>query len=527
MERPIRWKQLVIRLVAESSEPNLAGLLEIKRREITRWVEGSVVPQERYRQKLLQMCESKRIDLGLFSGLRSVYDADHDFAWNAEQGPQGLSVPEEYPAPLVPTSLWDFTLNSPLGIPASVLTINSKWIGPFLKLAFDAITYKTCRSIEKEALAHRNIAYLPDVQGPWEVGKIPECAVGVADIEVQDPSRISIANSFNMPGMDVEHWKSDVNATLSLLSKGQILIVSVVGTSGDSQAAFIEDFVTTAKHAVDAGAHAVELNFSCPNAYGKEEGSVYHEPSLAGQIAKKVRCDLPKTRLLLKIGYLKPVELSKLFEATYPYVDGYTAINTIPVRLVSRGGYSEPFFPGKKRLRPGISGTAIREHALAVVRGLRSLAKEKRSEIAILGVGGISTAGHVRQFLEAGANCVQMCTAVNHNPFLGIEIRRELAETKIPAHRYVLSGKSQTDVPFKDDFTATIFDLTVQVCHEMKYPFDQGYPLVHKKYIEPYIFQMEALAAEAGAPVKTRLPTPGTADIRRLISDHEFKKTKK
>jgi len=90
-----------------------------------------------------------------------------------------------------------------------------------------------------------------------------------------------------------------------------------------------------------------------------------------------------------------------------------------------------------------------------------------------------------------------------------------------------LSGKSQTDVPFKDDFTASIFDLTVQVCHEMKYPFDQGYPLVHKKYIEPYMSQMETLAAEAGAPVKTRLPTPGTADIRRLISDHEFKKTKK
>jgi dihydroorotate dehydrogenase (NAD+) catalytic subunit len=527
LEKKVHWDELVKKLAADSSPANLAGLIEVKPREVSRWIEGIAVPQERYRQKLIQMCDRKQIDLSLFSGLRSVYDTRRDFAWNATHGPQGLSTPEECPVPLIPTPLWEYKLNSPLGIPASILTINTKWISPFLRLGFDAITYKTCRTRAWEALPHPNIVYLPEVQEPWTVGKIPEHAIGVGDIPIEDPSKICMGNSFNMPGMDLDSWKKDVKDTISLLGKGQILIVSVVGTSGEREAEFVEDFVRAAVEAAGTGAAAIELNFSCPNAYGKTEGSVYHEPALAGQIARKVRSALPKAKILLKIGYLKPQELSKLFDATHQYVDGFTAINTIPLRVISQGQYSEPFFPGGKRARPGISGAAIREHALTVVSGLRTLANTKRPDLVIFGVGGISTADHVRRFLEAGANCVQMCTSVNHNPFLAIEIRRELAGTKMPTQRSLLLGKSQVSVPFRDQFTAGIFDLTIQVCSEMKYPFDQAYPLVQKKYIEPYISQMESLAMEAGTTVKTRLQLPGTAEIRSLIADHELKKTKK
>ena len=161
---------------------------------------------------------------------------------------------------------------------------------------------------------------------------------------------------FNMPGVELDSWKKDVKEVISGLGKGPILIVRAAGTSADTPPEFVEDFVKAAVEAVDAGANSVELNFSCPNAYEKGEGSACHEPTLAGQIARKVRSALPKAKNLLKIGYLKTQELSKFFDSTCQNVDGCTAINTIPVRVISPGQYSEPFFPGTKRTRPGISG---------------------------------------------------------------------------------------------------------------------------------------------------------------------------
>ena len=45
----------------------------------------------------------------------------------------------------------------------------------------------------------------------------------------------------------------------------------------------------------------------------------------------------------------------------------------------------------------------------------------------LIGVGGISTASDVRDYLEAGAHACQLATAVMINPRVGLEIREELA----------------------------------------------------------------------------------------------------
>jgi dihydroorotate dehydrogenase len=79
-----------------------------------------------------------------------------------------------------------------------------------------------------------------------------------------------------------------------------------------------------------------------------------------------------------------------------------------------------------ERKMAGVSGAAIRYHTVEVVRRLRMLADDKRKELVVIGVGGVSAAEHVTDLLNAGATCVQLCTAGLFNPFVAIYIRRNL-----------------------------------------------------------------------------------------------------
>jgi len=62
-----------------------------------------------------------------------------------------------------------------------------------------------------------------------------------------------------------------------------------------------------------------------------------------------------------------------------------------------------------------------------------ALIRQRRCTTKIIGVGGISTANHVNQYLNAGAEAVQLATAVMINPLGGVQIARELS-TSLAAH---------------------------------------------------------------------------------------------
>ena len=71
------------------------------------------------------------------------------------------------------------------------------------------------------------------------------------------------------------------------LHPGQVMIVSIVATP-HTGTSFLQDFVTTALLAKDAGAHIVEANFSCPNV-DKKEGLLYTSPDTVKEIASAFR----------------------------------------------------------------------------------------------------------------------------------------------------------------------------------------------------------------------------------------------
>src|SRR5439155_12507965 len=121
-------------------------------------------------------------------------------------------------------------------------------------------------------------------------------------------------------------------------------------------------FVKVANLAAEARPNAIELNFSCPNVYGKE-GSIYHNPELAERICKRVAAEIGDVRLVVKIGYLSPSELRSLFDRIYRHVHGIAAINTISAAILSAGLRAEPLFPAKhnNRNNGGVSGFLIKD----------------------------------------------------------------------------------------------------------------------------------------------------------------------
>ncbi len=58
----------------------------------------------------------------------------------------------------------------------------------------------------------------------------------------------------------------------------------------------------------------------------------------------------------------------------------------------------------------GLSGEPIRETSLATVRLLRGMCNEQGKPVLIIGCGGIMEPEHGRQFLEAGADLVELYT---------------------------------------------------------------------------------------------------------------------
>ena len=405
-----------------------------------------------------------------------------------------------------------------------MLTISSVWIEPLAKLGFDVLTYKTVREISAPAHAFPNCVYLPELSSPMPI--VDRSHPVHASFEIPDKkiSEISMANSFGMPSPPVKEWQEDIQKTLRVLNSGQILIVSVVGTvmrPGDDLCA---SFVRCARLANEVGPHAIELNFSCPNVFVKEEGSVFLNPELAGRIARSVRSELPEAKILVKIGYLRKVELAKFVDATYMYVNGYTGINSVPIRVVSTGQREEPAFPGSNRGKPGVSGVAIRNYALQTVKNLSEMAAVRREGLAIIGVGGISTVEDVKEFLAAGATCVQLCTAAMLNPFVAAEIRKQLvAEDYSRSHSRIL-GRSGLPVPFEDPTSATAFDFTLEACAELNVPFEIGYAALHKNWLAGYMGTLKDVGKSGSTQVKTRRDAPTRNQILEWVRSEANKK---
>jgi dihydroorotate dehydrogenase (NAD+) catalytic subunit len=189
------------------------------------------------------------------------------------------------------------------------------------------------------------------------------------------------------------------------------IIANVAGSTLEEYEKVAENFNETDK------VSALELNISCPNV--KEGGIQFGtDPGMAAEVTEKVKkaSNLP-VYVKLSPNISDIVEMAKAVEKAG--ADGLSMINTITgmqIHLPSK----RPLLANKTG---GLSGPAIKPVAIRMIYEVKQAVS-----IPIIGMGGITNAEDVLEFLLAGASAVAVGTANFQNPFVCPEIIDDLPE---------------------------------------------------------------------------------------------------
>ncbi len=345
--------------------------------------------------------------------MQETYKINKSYEWNYEHGPcfEG-EMPEQKPSQKK-IKLWDFELNSPLGVPAGPL-LNSRWIELYSKLGFDILVYKTVRTVEWKSHPEPNCVYvdihrqlvLSDADGDVQV-------LSHAPQNIED---ITITNSFGVPSQSPEVWMPDIEKSNKALSDGQVMIVSIMGTQNTGRE-LPEDYARCAKMAVEAGAKIIEANYSCPNVC-TGEGMLFRDSETSSKISKKIREAIgPNVPFLIKMGILPPEKLKEVVLANLPSINGFSGINTVSMNVRKPDG-SPALPPGKERLRTGLCGHAIKNVGSEFTKNLAQIRTNLGEDFVICGVGGMMTAQDLQERLHDGADIVMSATASMWDPYL-------------------------------------------------------------------------------------------------------------
>ena len=315
-------------------------------------------------------------------------------------------------------------VNSPFGIAAGIL-LNSNHVKHAFDMGFDVICYKTQRSTTFPCNEYPNVVYL-DVKGDLTLEKASKPLVGHKTTS-SPLSELTVTNSFAMPSKGPDFWVDDLKKALSYQGKGQLLIMSVVGTiqKGFTEEDYFNDFAKTAKLAVDNGAKVIEVNLSCPNV--ASEGVLCYTKDSVIEICKRTKKAIGNVPLIAKLGFFSKEQQenlkSTMVEASV-YLSAVSVINTIAAPIVDK--YGNQLLPGKGRLKSGVCGKGIKWAGLDMVERIDRIRKEQGLDLEIIGVGGVMDAKDFKDYREKGADLVQSATAAMWNDNLAIEVKHSL-----------------------------------------------------------------------------------------------------
>ncbi|XP_055341631.1 dihydropyrimidine dehydrogenase [NADP(+)]-like [Paramacrobiotus metropolitanus] len=193
-----------------------------------------------------------------------------------------------------------------------------------------------------------------------------------------------------------------------------ILIASIMCSHDEA------DWTELAKMSEAAGADALELNLSCPHGMGERGMGLAcgQKPELVEDICRWVRKAV-KIPFFAKLTPNVTDIVSIARAAKLGGADGVTATNTVSGLMGLRGDGAAWPAVGNKQLTTygGVSGNAIRPIALRAVSAIRTVFPD----FPILATGGIDSAESALQFLQAGANVVQICSAVQNQDFTVVQ----------------------------------------------------------------------------------------------------------
>jgi dihydroorotate dehydrogenase len=176
--------------------------------------------------------------------------------------------------------------------------------------------------------------------------------------------------------------------------------------------------------AKEAGAMAIDVNFSCPNVKGTE-GQIFQNPASSEKVIRTVRSSLgPEMPLIVKIGYIdSDQEAATLVQAIGLHANAISAINTLSATVINSEG--RPALPGKGREKSGICGNGIRTSALQVISRLSGSISALGMPLSIIGVGGLMTVEDYDLFRNAGADFAMTATGAMWDPFLAYHLKQQ------------------------------------------------------------------------------------------------------
>lgn len=189
----------------------------------------------------------------------------------------------------------------------------------------------------------------------------------------------------------------------------------ILSISAHSSAEFAQMTEIALSHPNGSLIEALELNLSCPNVEkgGVHFGSAQDSVRQALQAVTSV-CHKPVfAKLTPNVGDIVSIGGAAIEGGAA----GLTAINTVLGATIDIKR-KKPVMP---RVSAGYSGPGIKPIAIHAIWNLR----KHFPDIPIMGVGGVSTAEDVLEFLMAGASLVQVGTICFRNPL----IFKEIAET--------------------------------------------------------------------------------------------------
>lgn len=308
----------------------------------------------------------------------------------------------------------------PFGTPAGML-LNSNFVKAAFNWGFDVSVYKTVRSGKFKGHPFPNILF---VNTPKELYPDEILRLHATNQTGKNNTEFNITNSFGVPSRDPTIWQEDVKKAISYAGKGQVMILSFMGTvkPDQTQKEFVRDFALTARLAYETGAKILEVNLSCPNI--GNEGLVCFNIEATKQICKAIRKQIKDTPLILKVGYYQNKHsLEELAEIADCYADAISAINSLQADIVDKNGNQA--LPGDKtRLKSGVCGSSIKWAGVETIRGLNRIRRKSKYKYNLIGVGGVMTPKDYIEYRDAGADAVMSATGAMWNPYLAQEIKK-------------------------------------------------------------------------------------------------------
>ena len=217
-----------------------------------------------------------------------------------------------------------------------------------------------------------------------------------------------LLNSVGLAGPGVAAWRRDYEP--ALVAAGVSVVTSIWGRSA-------QEFAAAADALADSSSIALEVNASCPNLEDRSTMFAHSPEATAALVRATVNAKRP---VWVKLSPNTPDLVAIATAAVDAGAQAVVLVNTV-LGLAIDVERRRPVLGG---IGGGVSGPGIHPVALRAVYDVR----RALPEVPIVGVGGVRCGEDAVAMMMAGANAVEVGTAIFASPRAPWRIQREVVD---------------------------------------------------------------------------------------------------